>query len=64
MKLKDYLKKFEDFDPELDVVYSADDEENYYNMVVFDPSLVHFIEEDNEIEDVDDDYPANAVCVN
>jgi len=64
MKLKDYLKKFKDFDPELEVVYSADDEGNYFNKVFYDPSLVHFIEESKIVEDVDDDHLVNAVCIN
>ena len=76
MKLKEFIDNLNNFvaeNPEaldFNVVYSADDEGNWYNMVNFKPCLGFY--EDREFKSVDyDDEDVemalaeyNAVCIN
>ena len=63
MKLKDYIQKLQeiaDNNPNLTVVYAADDEGNAFKEVYFDPSYGHFDGKDF----ANNGKKINAVCVN
>jgi hypothetical protein len=69
MKLHEYiaqLKKLIADNPEtanFDVIYSGDDEGNYYNQVYFSPTLGNYA--DGEFTDeLEEDMKNNAVCIN
>ena len=74
MKLKEYyedLTKLVEARPEVlnfDVIYSKDDEGNYYQPVNYTVSVCYFDQEDEEMvfTDNEDDleYKPNAVCLN
>lgn len=70
MKLGEYLAGFKGFNKNLEVVFSSDEEGNFYGPVVFLPSKGHFNEEENffiDSESMKDERrakPINAVCVN
>lgn len=75
MKLKDYIKNLQDFtnkNPEsleLDVVTSADDEGNRFNLVYFGPAIGYFDGENfidvSQYEEMEyDSERTNSVCIN
>jgi hypothetical protein len=78
MKLKEYIKGLKDIEkkhPDLEVVYSIDDEGNDYSKVYFSPTLGCFKEEGygseflaegefDDWKDEQDDLVVNAVCIN
>lgn len=68
MKLKEYLESLQDLVKahpqvlELPVIYSKDDEGNFYKNVHYTPSLTFF--EDGEVDTVNHPDAANSVCIN
>ena len=66
MKLKEYishLQKIAKNYPDLEVIYSADDEGNKYGTVHYNPTVGEFDGETFSTEVVGDKKP-NAVCIN
>jgi len=78
MKLKEYIKNLQevlDEHGDIDVIYSSDDEGNYYGKVNFKPSVGSFTEDgadssfrdEDEFEEMIGDGwtpTVNAVCIN
>lgn len=68
MKLKDYilhLQKIAKNHPDLEVVYSADNEGNSYNTVVFSPAVGEFDGDTFTFSaEVVGNKKPNAVCIN
>jgi len=71
MKLKDYiakLNKLAEKHPDVEVIYSCDDEGNEFQKVHFPPSIGSIAnpEDDRNLEwsHHSDDYDVNAVCIN
>jgi hypothetical protein len=66
MKLKDYISHLRNIaknHPDLEVVYSADDEGNKYSTVYYSPTVGKFDGETFSTEAIGNKKP-NAVCVN
>ena len=74
MKLKEYIEQLQAVEkehPDLEVIYSADDEGNSFDRVYFAPTLGHFTDNrefyaEDELGDYADEEPLeiNAVCIN
>jgi hypothetical protein len=68
MKLKTFiflLQKIEKDHPNLEVIYSSDDEGNHFEKVKFEPSMGVFGHgEFVSIEQEESNSKANAVCIN
>lgn len=71
MKLRKYiadLQKLTNDYPDLEVVYSADDEGNYYGKVEYSPSLGHYDHAERSFGQGEDEnskaLEINAVCIN
>lgn len=71
MKLKEYIKTLQEIaekHPNVEVIYSADEEGNYFGIVYHTPSLGsyyngEFINDDGS-EEFKEEYKINAICVN
>jgi len=70
MKLATYLAHLQKLlkeHPEakfLDVIYSCDDEGNFYDYVNFGAGLMHFDQDENEAQNPTAEKPANCICLN
>lgn len=70
MKLGEYLEGFKGLDKNLEVVFSSDQEGNFFDHVVFLPSTGHFDKDEKNFIDSDSmkderrAEPINAVCIN
>ena len=75
MKLKKYIKLLQKMDLESEVVYSCDDEGNYYDKVLHAPAEGKFDEATYDFVDTETienaagfkhakNYKTNAVCIN
>lgn len=72
MKLKEYIKNLQDIvkehGGELEVVFSSDDEGNYYDKVNFGASIGNYDNDSGDWNDEEtckeEDYKINAVCIN
>jgi len=74
MKLKQYIKKLQEIAekyPNIDVIYSCDDEGNRYGEVGFSPSVGRYKDGEwisesqfEEFEEDGDKLVVNSVCIN
>lgn len=67
IKLKDYIKrlnKLAEENPDAILIYSSDDEGNNYNEIHFEPEIIYYSKENNEINDIEYDGYVKAICIN
>lgn len=72
MKLKEYIKNLQEvakeFGDDLEVIFSADDEGNYYDEVYADPSVGNFHQQEfvplTKEESDEEELEINSVCIN
>jgi len=69
MKLKEYFNKLKElkkqYGDDIELIYSQDDEGNYFDKVVFGAEAVYYDDRIHEIHELDDEHPApNAICIN
>ena len=67
MKLKEYAKLINvlaEKYPDIDVVYSHDDEGNEFQMVNYQPGIGHFTDLNYGRGEFEQKNPINAICIN
>ena len=68
MKLGEYLEKLQAlatiYGPNIELIYSQDEEGNYFDYLHIDPEPVYYDNQLHEIHELDDEYQTNAICVN
>jgi nitrate reductase NapAB chaperone NapD len=73
MKLKEYLEKLQELYEtygDLELIYSSDDEGNYYDRVTHLPDIVNFnmvdkeVIHDDDIEEYSEDEYSKVICIN
>jgi len=68
MKLGEYLEKLQAlatiYGPNIELIYSQDEEGNYFDYLHIGPEPVHYANKEHSIHNVDDEYQANVICIN
>ena len=77
MKLSEYIKHLEELmktEGDLECWYSADDEGNYYQPLNYEPSMMVYVEQDDDLhsgddyeeilEDYGEDECRKVICIN
>lgn len=68
MTLGQYLERLQilsnQYGPNTELIYSSDEEGNYFDYLCIGPEAVYYDNDEHEMHELDDNHQANAICVN